>query len=92
MIRLGAPTKLPAVVEQTAARKAQTLAAVTRVTLYALGAVFLFAIFARRLVPDFPTLPVVLSLAGYAAVLLLVQGLLRRGATEWGARVYLIGG
>ncbi len=92
MIRLGAPTKLPAVVEQTAARKSQTLAAVTRVTFYVLGAVFLLAIFARRLVPDFPTLPVVLSLAGYAGVLLLVQGLLRRGATEWGARAYLIGG
>jgi len=38
MIRLGAPTKLPAVVEQTAARKSQTLAAVTRVTFYALAA------------------------------------------------------
>ena len=92
MIRLGAPTKLPAVVEQTAARKSQTLAAVTRVTFYALAAGLLLAVWARRLVLDFPTLPVILSLVGYAVVLLLVQGLLRRGATEWGARVYLIGG
>ncbi|OQA13401.1 MAG: hypothetical protein BWY63_03487 [Chloroflexi bacterium ADurb.Bin360] len=79
------------ILEQTEARKSQTLLMVTRFTFIAAGALALFSFLASQLAVDFPLLTVVLLLALYVLLVIVVQWVRSRGAVEWASRLYLTG-
>ncbi|MBN1922682.1 MAG: GAF domain-containing protein [Anaerolineae bacterium] len=78
------------ILEQTAARKSQSLLMVTRFTFVAVVVLILFSFLASQLALDFPLLTVLPLLGVYVALVILVRWARARGAVEWASRIYLV--